>query len=223
MLRLTRLIATVLILPFLFNSTPVVSTEQVQKIKEVGLRQETRIESKQLDSRALALRAYLAQYNSPLQYHAQDFIEAADTYGVDWRLVPAISGVESTFGKFIPGGHSPQTISHNGWGWGVYGDNVMRFKSWREAIFTITAGLKQNYINKGLKDPYQMNKIYASSPTWGTRVDYFLRDIEYFTRTYQMVDSPQDPRTKELFANYLQPTTEYTAPSTLLSYRIGTQ
>lgn len=136
------------------------------------------IEPKKLDERAVILKNYLAKYNSPLQYHTQDFIDAADTYQVDWKLVPAISGVESTFGKFIPGGY-------NGWGWGVYGTNVIYFKSWRDGIFTVTKGLKENYINRGLTDPYAMNRIYAASPTWGSKVTYFYNDIEKFAKDYQ--------------------------------------
>ena len=32
----------------------------------------------------------------------EDFVTYADTNGLDYRLVPAITGVESTFGKLIP-------------------------------------------------------------------------------------------------------------------------
>ncbi len=131
------------------------------------------IESKSLDPRAEILTGYLAKYNSPLQYHSQDFIDAADTFGVDWKLVPAIAGVESTFGHRTPGGF-------NGWGWGVYGDNRIAFNSWREAIFTITKGLKEGYIDQGLTEPYSMNRKYASSPTWGTKVSYFMGDIDEY-------------------------------------------
>ena len=142
-----------------------VDTEEVHQIET--------IEARELDPRAVILRDYLAQYNSPLQYHAQDFIDASDTYNVDWKLVPAISGVESTFGKAIPGGY-------NGWGWGIYGDNRLGFESWRDGIFTVTKGLKEGYIDQGLTDPYSMNRKYAASPTWGQKVTYFMNDLEEF-------------------------------------------
>ena len=135
------------------------------------------VETKTLDPRAEILQAYLAKYNSPLQYHAQDFIEAADTYDLDWKLVPAISGVESTFGKAIPGGY-------NAWGWGVYGDQALGFESWRDGIFTVTGGLRKGYFNKGLTDPYSINKVYAASPTWGAHVSYFLADLSKFVENY---------------------------------------
>lgn len=139
---------------------------------------QTQVEAKKIDRRAKILAAYLKQFDSPLQNYAQDFIELADKYGVDWKLVPAIAGVESTFGKRIPGGF-------NGWGWGVYGTQAIYFSSWKEAIETITKGLKENYIDKGLTDPYAMNRVYAESKTWGTKVDYFMKQIEEFSVKYE--------------------------------------
>lgn len=133
------------------------------------------VEAKKIDDRALILQNYLAKYNSPLQTHAQDFIDAADHYGIDWKLVPAIAGVESTFGKHIPGGF-------NGWGWGVYGNQAIFFNSWRHGIFTVSQGLKERYVAKGLDTPHKMNKIYAASPTWGTHVNYFIKDMERFVQ-----------------------------------------
>ena len=133
---------------------------------------EPKVESGQLDERAQILSEYFKKYNSPFQYHAQDFIDAADKYELDWKLVPAISGVESTFGK-----HS---YGYNAWGWGIYGSNRLNFDSWKHGIYTVSGGLKKNYVDKGLTDPYSMNRAYAASKTWGVRVDYFIKDMEKF-------------------------------------------
>lgn len=136
------------------------------------------IAAKKLDNKAKILSKYLASYNSPMQYHAQDFIDASETYGLDWKLLPSIAGVESTFGKQIPGGY-------NAWGWGVFGDQAIYFTSWRDGMFTIARGLRENYLNKGLTDPYAINRIYASSPHWGKNVTYFMGDLEKFANKYQ--------------------------------------
>lgn len=133
--------------------------------------------AKKLDPEAQILQKYLAKYDSPLQYHAQDFVDAAKQYNLDWKLLPSIAGVESTFGKFIPGGY-------NGWGWGVYGTQAIYFASWNEAIFTIAQGLRENYFNKGYTEPYSINRIYAASPTWGFKVSYFMNDLEKFEKSY---------------------------------------
>ena len=127
------------------------------------------------DSRAKILKEFLGQYSSPLVPFAADFVEIADKYNLDWKLVAAISGVESTFGQQIP------YESFNGWGWGIYGDNTIRFSSWTEGIETVSEGLRTNYIDKwGAKDVYEIGRFYAASPTWARRVDYFMRKLDEF-------------------------------------------
>src|SRR3989338_10148217 len=86
------------------------------------------LQIKEADERTRILADYFAKYNSPFEYHAQDFIDAADEYDVDWKLVPSIAGVESTFGK--------RTYGYNAWGWGIYGDQTLNFASWRTGIYT---------------------------------------------------------------------------------------
>ncbi|OGE30506.1 hypothetical protein A2631_00280 [Candidatus Daviesbacteria bacterium RIFCSPHIGHO2_01_FULL_44_29] len=169
-----------LVIPFLFNTTKVVA--EAHRIQQPT--QEMRVEVKEIDQRALILRDYFAKFNSPLQAHAMDFIDAADTYQLDWKLIPAITGVESTFGKFVPGGTDPNFTSHNGWGWGVYGTQAIYFKSWREGIFTVAEGLKKNYIDKGLTTPFTINPKYAASKAWGGHVEFFLRDLNEFAASY---------------------------------------
>lgn len=162
------LILSLFNLPFnLMKATPVYAqSEQI-----------VTIEARPIDKRAQILKDYLVKYGSPLENSAQDFIDAADQYGLDWKLVVSISGVESTFGKHIPGGY-------NGWGWGVYGDNAIYFKSWREAIFTISKGLRENYVDRGYTEPYSMNRRYAASPHWGKNVTFFMNDIEKYAQNY---------------------------------------
>lgn len=52
------------------------------------------------DSRCQALRSFFLRYESPLARLASVFILAADKTGLDWRLMPAISMVETTGGRF---------------------------------------------------------------------------------------------------------------------------
>jgi len=125
------------------------------------------------DSRVRILREYLEKNNSPLVPYAGTFVESADEYNLDWKLVAAISGVESTFGREIP------SESFNGWGWGIYGDNMIRFSSWTEGIKTVSEGLRTKYMDQwGAKDVYEIGRFYAASPTWAQRVEYFMNRIE---------------------------------------------
>lgn len=151
--------------------------------------QTVQITRQPIDNRKKILADYLAKYNSPLQPYAGDFVDAADANGLDWRLVAAISGVESTFGKHTPGSPVGKTISYNGWGWGVYGTQALYFKSWTHGIYTVSEGLGKNYVAKGRVTPDQIGKIYAASPTWSTKVKYFLNDIDKFAAASNYPDS----------------------------------
>jgi beta-N-acetylglucosaminidase len=179
-MRLTKILLG-LFFTFSFLLSPFNAQAQVLNAQNT---QVVSIEARPIDKRAQIIKDYLAKKNAPLEDSAQDFVDAADKYGIDWKLVVSISGVESGFGKHIPGGHDPLYTSYNGWGWGVYGDNSLGFKSWREAIFTISEGLRKNYIDKGYTEPLIMNKKYASSPTWGVRVAYFMNDLETYAKSY---------------------------------------
>lgn len=141
--------------------------------------------SKRLDRQAQILQAYLAKFDSPMQYHAQDFIDAAKVYNLPWNMLPAIAGVESSFGKQIPGGY-------NAYGWGAYDAyHAVYFDSWPDGIYTVAKGLRENYLNKGLNDPFSINKIYAASHFWGNHVSYFMNDLEKFASNYQEENEAQ--------------------------------
>lgn len=51
------------------------------------------------DARTAKLASYFKSKGSPLAPYAGDFVTAADRWGLDWRLLPAISGIETSFGK----------------------------------------------------------------------------------------------------------------------------
>ena len=51
------------------------------------------------DSRLDVLRAFFQDAGCPAAAYAEAFLEAADDYNLDWRLLPSLSWVESTGGK----------------------------------------------------------------------------------------------------------------------------
>ncbi len=132
------------------------------------------------DTRVSRLRAFLASYDSPLAADAATFVAEADKYNLDWKLVAAIAGVESTFGKHIPTG------SYNGWGWGVFTgtQSGVNFKDWAEGIAVVSEGLRKNYIDRGAADIYAMGWIYAANgDSWASHVRYFVDKLETFAPT----------------------------------------
>jgi hypothetical protein len=132
-----------------------------------------------VDKRVPKLRAYLDHFESPLAQHASTFIEEADRNDVDWRLVAAIAGTESTFGKHIPAG------SYNAWGWGIPtgAQSGVGFENWKEGIAEVTRGLRKNYMNKGAVTIEQIGRIYAASPAWSSHVRFFIDELDSFVST----------------------------------------
>ena len=132
------------------------------------------------DTRAERLRMFLESYDSPLATGAETFVQQADKYNLDWKLVAAIAGVESTFGKQIPTG------SYNGWGWGVFTgtQSGVNFKDWAEGIAVVSEGLRKNYIDRGAQNIYDIGWIYAANGnSWATHVRYFVDKLETFAPT----------------------------------------
>ncbi len=129
---------------------------------------------KLVDGRSALLRRYLRSINSPLFDHADLIVEEADKYGYDYRVLVAIAMQESTGCKRIP------PDSYNCWGWGIYGDTVTRFTSFDEGIRTVSEGIKNNYIDKGLITTEDiMRKYTPSSPgSWASAVRFFFQKIE---------------------------------------------
>lgn len=84
-----------------------------------------------VNSWASRIDAYLA--GSPLAGYGKTFAEAAWNYGVDPRLSPAISCVESSKGAVC-------FKSHNAWGWGS-----SSWSDWESAINDHVAGLAKGY------------------------------------------------------------------------------
>ena len=131
------------------------------------------------DNRAQILRFFLEQYNSPLADHAQTFIDQADANHIDWKLVAAISGVESTYGEAIP------PYSYNAWGYNVYGTNVRRFSSWDDGITVVSHDLRTIYMDqRGATNVYQIGATYAASPTWASRVQRNMDDIDQYSKRF---------------------------------------
>jgi hypothetical protein len=129
-----------------------------------------KINEPQADNRPQILEEYLSNFNSPLVDYAEEFIKAADAYDLDWRLLPAITGVESTYGKFIPQG------SYNAYGWN---NGAFYFQSWEDSIWTVNKALKEKYVDRGADTVEKIGRIYAPpSPFWAGKVKGIIAKID---------------------------------------------
>ena len=75
------------------------------------------------DPRLTAIRSFFERTDCPAKNYAHIFLEAADDYNLDWRLLPSLSFVESTGGK----------AAHN--------NNLFGWDSGRASFSTPTAGI----------------------------------------------------------------------------------
>ncbi len=121
------------------------------------------------DMRTKALEQVFEKYHSPLASYAGSYVSIADKYDIDWKLLPAIAGLESSFGKAQLAG------SYNSYGWGggrIYFDSV------EDGIDTVLNGLKTRYISRGATTVETIAPIYSESPTWAPRVRKFMNEID---------------------------------------------
>lgn len=134
---------------------------------------ETKIVLTPLEVRVEVLREFLGRYNSPLTSYAENIVDAADKYGLDWRLLPAIAMQESTLCKKMP------RDSYNCWGFGIYGKKVTRFAGFDEAINTISKTMAEEYHGQGLLSPSEIMSKYTPSNqgVWAENVSYVMDRI----------------------------------------------
>jgi hypothetical protein len=129
------------------------------------------------DARPALLADFFKSYRSPLVEASQSFVEIADKYGLDYRLMPAISMQESNGGRIMP------VDSYNPFGYGIYGGKVMRFENFEAAIDRVARGLKKDYMDLGLTTPDLMMPKYtppslAKGGAWAKGVNTFMSEIQ---------------------------------------------
>lgn len=102
----------------------------------------------------------------PLTNHASSFVDEADKYGLDYRLLPAIATVESGGGRAIP------YQSFNAWGWGVCSGckSGGKWSNWDQAIAAMSHNIRNRYYNRGLTVPETIGRVYAADPNWSAKV-----------------------------------------------------
>jgi len=113
----------------------------------------------------MVIKKILDKYDSPLVNDVDSFISTCYKYDLNCFLLPSISAVESTFGKFS------YSESHNPFGWGA---GKIFFDSYALAIETVGKGLRKDYIDKGAETIDDIGVIYCEGNTWASKVKYFM-------------------------------------------------
>lgn len=128
------------------------------------------------DGRAKIIEDFLTGYKSPLAVYGSLFIQVADKYNLDYKLLPSIAMQESNGGRKII------SNSYNPFGYGIYGGSVIRFNSWEESIERVGRALREDYLNQGLKTPEQIMAKYtppslAKGGAWAKGVSSFMEEL----------------------------------------------
>ncbi len=128
------------------------------------------------DGRAKIIENFFEGHKAPLSDQSRTFIQVADKYKLDYRLLPAIAMQESNGGKKVI------KNSFNPFGYGIYGNLVVKFNSWEEAIERVGRALREDYLNQGLKNPTQIMAKYTPPSltrggVWARGVNTFMEEL----------------------------------------------
>ncbi|MGO4886112.1 MAG: hypothetical protein ACLP59_35605 [Bryobacteraceae bacterium] len=117
------------------------------------------------DSRLAFLRAFFKQGNCPAAELSPIFLEAADMYALDWRLLPSLSFVETSGGKAAK--------NNNLFGWD---SGRAAFSSAAAGIHAVAAYLAQSTLYRR-KDVDGILKTYNGSAGYARKVKDVMRRI----------------------------------------------
>lgn len=131
-----------------------------------GLSQEIRtITVDQNDPRLQRLKQFFARWDCPLGEEAIEFLIASDLNGLDWRLLPSISFIESSGGK--------DYRNNNIMGW----DNCREaFPSVRAGIHHVASQLANSRLYKH-KNLDRKLRTYNPVPGYSLRVKAVMRRL----------------------------------------------
>jgi hypothetical protein len=112
------------------------------------------------------LEAFFDRYQCPQPHYTHVYLRASDKYALDYRLLPAISVLESTCGQ--------NSRANNYWGW----------DSARRGFESVPAGI--SFVVKQLMEtrPYRSKMLsekleaYNPKPAYAAEVKRLMRQIE---------------------------------------------
>jgi hypothetical protein len=117
------------------------------------------------DVRLDSLRKFFHQGACPVETVAEVFLETADAYDLDWRLLPSLSFVETTGGK--------AARNNNIFGWDA---GRTRFRSVAAGIHAVGYQLSHAGVYRG-KGLDRLLATYNPDPEYARLVKFVMRNI----------------------------------------------
>lgn len=121
---------------------------------------------KKFDLREAILRKFFNENRCPIEQYAGLFVTEADEHGLDWRLLPSLSIVESGGGRYASG--------YNLFGWA---NGKTSFDSISQAVHQVAATL-------ALGKAYKGKDLEAKLHTYNRRADYKTTVTDVMKRIY---------------------------------------
>jgi hypothetical protein len=118
------------------------------------------------DPRIASLESFFHRYHCPTPYHVSDYLEAADDYQIDYRLLPAISIRETQCGV--------AEADNNRWG---FQNGHASFPTVEDGIKFMTHRLAEHVYYKG-KTLQQKLFMYNPLPAYPGEVTRIMQQIE---------------------------------------------
>lgn len=149
------------------KNSVITAQEEVERKEQIELEAERKEKAAQVDE-------FFESYGAPLKGYGMKFVIEAEKNNIDWRLLPAISILESTGGK-----HACKRVPNSVFG---YGSCKISFKSIDESIEIITGSLGGNNPNTAHhydnKTTLQILKKYNSViPTYSKEIVRIMKKI----------------------------------------------
>lgn len=115
------------------------------------------------DARIAKLVSFFKAYDCPEPYHVTSYLRAADANALDYRLLPVISILESSCGKY--------QRKNNHWGWGSNS-----FSSVGAGIEFITKQLVAGYFKD--RNTQEKLSLYNPRPIYAKLATKLLKQVE---------------------------------------------
>ncbi len=177
--KITRFLQSVVAIPMLAITTPMLGVTAIPS-PTVVLSQNavesqviTTPEDKIRKERADAIDKFFASRGAPLEGYGMKFVEEAEEHDIDWRLLAAISIIESNGGK-----QACKKADNSVLG---YGSCKMSFKSIDESIELVSmkiSGNNSNYYHDQMTTPQILRKYNSVIPTYVQKVTKVMKMID---------------------------------------------
>lgn len=131
------------------------------------------------DARTEIVTRFLDRYHSPMtphSYYGRFFVELADKYQIDFRLLPAIAMQESQLCK-----NTHSQAPNNCLGFGIHSGGTLDFDSYEDGFERAAQELKAYYIDEGRILISELAQKYNGGDyeSWAAAVNQFMTEMRY--------------------------------------------